>query len=465
MTEKPDECTVCPSSFRDPSGTVYHKGGKLLRQVDRSYSGHYDLLMGSGLYERLVREGLLVPHEEADPGLALSQGAHRVIMPEKVGFISYPYEWCFSQLKDAALCTIRIQKTGMEYGMSLKDASAYNIQSIKGRPVLIDTLSFEKYAEGEPWVAYMQFCQHFLAPLALIAYKDARLSQLSKAFIDGIPLDLASRLLPWRTLANPGLLIHIHLHAMSQNHFKDKTAAGKGRTMSRKSVMGLADSLESTIKGLRWKPQKSGWSGYYGGTNYGPQAMECKKRLVREYLEASKPKTVWDLGSNTGEFSRLATSLGASVVSMDQDPSCVEKNYLEAKSKGAEMLPLVMDLANPSPGIGWENAERRSLIERGPADAVLALAIIHHLALSGNLPLGKIADFLRGIGDSLIIEFVPKTDSQAKRLLAMKGDIFPGYTKESFEEEFGKRFRIAESAKVEGSERTLYLMRRKRDEG
>jgi len=463
MTEKPSECSISPSSFRDPSGTVYFRGGILYRQVNRSYSEHYDRLISSGLYERLVGDGLLVRHEEADLDKGVTDGAYRVIKPDKIGFISYPYEWCFSQLKDAALCTLRIQKTCMDYGMSLKDASAYNIQFRKGRPLLIDTLSFEKYREGVPWVAYRQFCQHFLAPLALMAYRDARLSQLLRAYMDGIPLDLASRLLPARTKANPGLLTHIHLHATSQRFFSDKKVNLKGRFMGRASILGLADSLESTVKKLNWKPHDRGWAGYYEATNYASGSMEAKKRLVQGYLAKVKPGVVWDLGANTGVFSRLAEGLGARVVSMDSDHSCVEVNYGEAKSGEKDVLPLVIDLTNPSPDIGWENRERLSLIHRGPADAILALALVHHLALSNNLPLWKIADFLQGIGDALIIEYVPKTDSQAEGLLAMKGDIFPDYTQEAFEREFGKRYHILESTKVEGSERTLYLMRRRTD--
>ncbi len=201
------------SSFRDPSGFLFSRSGTLYRQVNQSYRTHYEALMSSGLYQELVKSGRLVVHQLADIPAEIPELAYQVIQPVRIPFISYPYEWSFSQLKDAALCTLAIQKTALEKGMSLKDSSAYNIQFHQGQPTLIDTLSFEVYREGEPWIAYRQFCQHFLAPLALMAYVDIRLSQLLRTYVDGIPLDLASRLLPRRTKYNLALATHIHLHA------------------------------------------------------------------------------------------------------------------------------------------------------------------------------------------------------------------------------------------------------------
>lgn len=209
-------------SFRDPSGFVFRQDGIIYRHVNIVYKENYDYLITSGLYQDLTGRGLLIPHDEVDIDYAKSESAYKTLRPKLVEFISYPYEWCFSQLKDAALTTLQIQKRSLEYGMTLKDASAYNIQFMAGKPTLIDTLSFEKYHEGEPWVAYKQFCQHFLAPLALMSYRDIRLNQLFRIYIDGVPLDLASSLLPLRTRFNPPLLFHIHLHAVSQKHYADK---------------------------------------------------------------------------------------------------------------------------------------------------------------------------------------------------------------------------------------------------
>ncbi len=451
---------VVASSFRDPSGFLFWQGGSLYRQVNASYKDSYDHLMDSGLYESLTNAGLLIPHEEVDVAPPRPEFAYKVIGPQLVPFVSYPYEWCFSQLKDAALTLLKIQKICFDFGMSLKDCSAYNVQFTAGRPVLIDTLSFEKYRDGSPWVAYRQFCQHFLAPLALMSYKDIRLNQLLRVYIDGVPLDLASSLLPFRTRLRFSLLSHIHLHAQSQKRFARRTAGISGNKMGRLSFRGIIESLESATKKLKWHPRGTEWADYYEDTNYSQDAFEHKKQAVAEFLDRIKPANVWDLGANVGAFSRLASERGISAVSIDIDPAAVERNYLGCvRGKESDILPLLLDLTNPSPGIGWENQERMSLAERGPADAVMALALIHHLAISNNMPLGRIAAFLSRICNWLIIEFVPKSDSQVQRLLATREDIFADYTQAAFEREFGEYFVTQDSVMIKGSERVLYLMR------
>jgi hypothetical protein len=447
------------ASFRDPSGFLFARDGVLFRQINRVYAEDYSRLMESGLYDKLVKAGLLIPHVEVGQAWAESD-AFKIIQPERVPFISYPYEWAFSQLKDAALATLSIQKRALKYVMSLKDASAYNIQFVRGRAALIDTLSFERYKEGQPWVAYRQFCQHFLAPLALMAYRDVRLSQLLRVYVDGVPLDLASRLLPARTRLNFGLLAHIHLHAGAEKRFAGQSA--RAARMSRNALVGLIESLESTVRKLSWKPAGTKWSNYYDITNYSDAAFEHKKQLVAEWTKRLNPKLVWDLGANTGVFSRAASSSGAFTVSFDVDPAAVEQNYLQAKrEKEQNVLPLQIDLTNPSPALGWANRERESFGERGPADLVLALAVVHHLAITNNVPLPQLADFFAESGKWLVIEFVPKSDSQVRTMLASREDIFPNYTREGFESAFERRFVIHESAAVHESERRLYLMERR----
>jgi hypothetical protein len=450
-----------PASFRDPSGFLFRQDGVIYRQVNLVYKDDYDHLMSSGLYQALVHDHLLVPHQEVNIESPVPELACRIIKPEQIPFISYPYEWCFSQLKDAALTTLKIQKRAFDFGMSLRDSSAYNIQFKNGKPVFIDTLSFGKYREGQPWVAYRQFCQHFLAPLALMSYKDIRLSRLLSIHIDGLPLDLVSSLLPWRTRLRFSLLSHIHLHARSQKHFADRPVNVRERRMGRYAFIGIINSLESAVKKLSWRPRGTEWADYYRDTNYSPQAFEHKKAIVAGFLDRVKPASVWDLGGNVGIFSRLAGDRGIPTISFDVDPAAVERNYLDCIAAGeTNILPLAIDLTNPSAGIGWENKERMSLRERGPADAVLALALVHHLAVSNNVPLSRIAGFLSDICHWLIIEFVPKTDSQVQRLLATREDIFPDYTRPAFEQEFGRYFTIEDSADIRESQRTLYLMHR-----
>jgi hypothetical protein len=451
------------SSFRDPDGFIFSYNGKLYRCINFSYQQNYEHLIQSGLYDKLVENELLIPHKEVQiSNIETTINYYKILEPEVIPFISYPYEWSFSQLKDAALVTLQIQKMALEYGMCLKDASAYNIQFRHGKPILIDILSFERYQEGKPWVAYKQFCEHFLVPLALMAYKDIRLNQLLKIYIDGIPLNLATKLLPLRSWLRFPLLLHIHLHARSQKYLLNKNINVDKRTFSKKSLLSLIDSLESAISKLKWEPEKTEWSEYYKGTNYSQEAMFHKKKLVDDYIEEVKPNIVWDLGANIGIFSRIASNKGIYTVSFDSDPSVVEKSYLQVKNyKERNILPLCVDLTNPSPSIGWSNKERLSLIERGPCDLALMLGLIHHIAISNNVPLIQIADFLSQICRYLIIEFVPKDDSQVQSLLRFRKDIFQDYDERNFEIAFLKYFSILKREKIVDSKRTIYLMKNK----
>ena len=447
------------SSFRDKSGFLFYQNNILYRLIDISYKEHYDHLINSELYNKLSEKNLLITHEEIND-LKLDHDYYKIIKPEKIPFISYPYEWSFSQLKDAALLTLRIQKGAMKYGMTLKDGSAYNIQFFNGKPILIDTLSFELYEDGQIWKPYKQFCQHFLAPLALMSKKDIRLNLLSKTFIDGIPLDLTAKLLPKTTFGNFGLMAHIHAHAKSQKHYEDKEDTTiKEQTISKRSFEGLIENLESSIKKMTWNEDKTEWGDYYSDTNYSEKSFEEKKKIISSAIETINPKIVWDLGANTGIFSRLASNHGINTISFDIDPLAVERNYLEStKNNEQNILPLISDLTNPSSNIGWNNDERQSFLERGPADLVFALALVHHLAISNNVPINKIAEFFSTISKSLIIEFIPKSDSQVKRLLSTREDIFENYNEQNFEEEFSKFFKIISSKKLDDSQRTIYIM-------
>jgi hypothetical protein len=456
--------TKLQSSFRDPNGFLFYQDGIIYRQVNKIYKENYEYLISSGLYDSLVDADLLIPHKEVNIGYADPDKVYKIIKPEEIFYISYPYEWCFSLLKNAALTMLEIQKKAIDFGMSLKDSSAYNIQYRKGKPILIDTLSFEKYREGAPWVAYRQFCQHFLAPLALMNFRDIRLNQLFRIYIDGIPLDLASSLLRFRTYFKFSLLSHIHLHAKSQKHFADKTINGSKKKISRISFLAIINNLESTVRKLKWQAKGTEWADYYKDTNYSSEAFQHKKQIVSNFLNNINPKSVWDLGANDGMFSRIASEKGIQTISFDIDPVAVEKNYLECvKNSETNILPLLLDLTNPSPGIGWNNQERTSLLERGPADTVFALALIHHLAISNNLPFNKIADFFKNICKSLIIEFIPKSDSQVQRLLSTREDIFPNYTQQMFESELGKYFEIKNCVKIRNSDRILYQMKKQQN--
>ena len=452
------------ASFRDPSGYLFWIDDTLYRQVNISYQEDYDSLIGSGLYQSLVDDDLMIPHQEVkikpnDPNIS-----YLVIRPERVPFISYPYEWCFSQLKDAALLTLEIQKRALDKGLSLKDSSAYNIQYRNGRPIFIDTLSFEKYKEGQPWTAYRQFCQHFLAPLALISYRDVQLSQLLRVFIDGIPLDLASKLLPSRTRLNIPILMHIHLHAAAQQRYAgQKIDISSSRQDVRKSgLLGIISSLESIIRKLKWNPERTVWADYSTTHNYDKTAVDHKIKLINEFLDKVQPGIVWDLGANIGFFSRLASRRKIPTLAFDIDPGAVELNYRQCiEEQDHYLFPLLLDLTNPSPSIGWANQERSSLVDRCSADMVMALALIHHLAITNNVPLTLIARFMAELGPWLMIEFVPKEDPQTQRLLASRVDIFKDYSQIDFEKAFRNYYEMIDSQRINHSHRTIYLLKRR----
>lgn len=427
------------------------RDGVLFRDLAPSYVDRYERLMRSGLYDRLRQQELVLAHEEVE---RLSDGGVR-IRPERVPFISYPYEWCAGQLRDAALATLRIQQIALEYGMSLKDASAFNVQFVRGRAVLIDTASFDFYQEGRPWVAYAQFCRHFLAPLALAAHRDGRLLKLLAAHLDGLPLDLAARLLPWRTRLRPVLALHLHVQAAAGRKASSKTVTG---TFRKTSFLGLLESLTSLVSRLQARSEKSAWTGYYGLSQHEAGVLQRKEALVSDILKGAGDGPVWDLGANTGRFGRLATALGRHVVAFDADAAVVEAMWQQARDdRDGRLLPLVMDLANPTPSLGWNHRERKSMLERGPADTVMALALIHHLAIGNNVPLEDVAAFLgRCTGRHLIIEFVPKDDPNVVEMLKNRKDIFAGYTQAAFEAAFGSTFRLVSRQRLEGTGRIIY---------
>lgn len=456
-----------PSSFRDPSGFLFRKDGVLYRQVNKRYQKCYDQLMGSGFYEQSVKAGMLVAHDEisvADfPG---KEDAYKIIRPNELPFISYPYEWSFSQLKDAALLTLDLQKKALTAGLSLKDASAYNIQFYRGSAIFIDTLSFEVRKKDTPWVAYHQFCKHFLAPLALMSLTDVTLGKLFQVCIDGVPLDVASKLLPRRSWFTWSIALHIHGHAkMQRRHGDTAKAGGAGRKeprMTTKSLRGLLENLESAIKKLAWRPAATEWGDYYSNTNYSDEAKASKKTIIEQFIQDIQPTSVWDLGANKGLFSRIASERGIFTIAFDIDPAAVETNYRQVREgKEENLLPLLCDLSNPSPSLGWSGSERMSLRERGPAHTVMALALIHHLAIGNNVPLSSIAEFLWSLCHFLIIEFVPKSDSQVQRLLTTREDIFQNYDLAGFEKAFAERFTTSRKVEIQGSDRILFLFEAK----
>jgi hypothetical protein len=451
------------SSFRDPSGYIFIKDNKFYRAVNNSYKENFDFFNSSGLYKKLLDKRQILSFNEVPQTIKNSnEDIYKVIYPEQLRNVSYPYEWCFSQLKDAALLTLDIQEESLKYEMSLKDASAYNIQFHNGLPVMIDTLSFEKYKEGEPWIAYKQFCQHFLAPILLSTYVDIKSIKLLQLFIDGISLDYVVKQLPFRSLFRPSVFMHIYLHAKAQNRNSDKTKLNN-KNISKVAILGLIGSLRSLISSLNWSPVGTEWGEYYSDTNYSEISMGKKHQIIGEIIDDLNPRVLWDIGGNNGEFTRLASNKGINSIVFDIDYAAIEKSYRRTiEDKEKNIASFIMDFTNPSPGLGWSNKERLSIFDRSNPDMVFGLALIHHLCISNNLPLSFVAIFFSRLTSKyLVIEFVPKSDSQVKRLLETREDIFAKYDQNNFESNFLEFFTIIKTVQVESSDRVIYLMEKK----
>lgn len=449
-----------PSSFRDPSGYLYWQNGIIRRCVRAPYQLQFDKAIATGLFRDAVARRLLLPFEmrtgeTADQCIA-------VLQPVQLPFISYPFEWSFGQLKDAALTTLDLHLLALDHGMLLKDASAYNVQFSGGQPVFVDHLSFDRIEDHSAWPGYGQFCRHFLAPLALMSYTDLALGKLLALYIDGIPLDLAAKLLPRRTRFSPGLYMHLHLHAkMSAAHAGDRKSV-KSKNLTAAQLKAIAGSLRALVARLHPRHQATEWGAYYSDTNYTAESFAAKQAWVREMVTAVSPRVLWDMGGNDGRFARSLRDLARDVVCLDIDPIAVDSNYAVCRRDGVDnVLPLLFDFCNPSPAIGLANTERPALLQRGTPDLVLALALIHHIAIANNVPLGDAAQFFAQLTPHLIIEFVSKADSQVQRLLANRDDIFDQYTEDGFRAAFEEMFEIVDQRRIPGTERTLFHMRRR----
>ncbi|MEJ7611671.1 MAG: hypothetical protein WKF88_10880 [Ferruginibacter sp.] len=382
-----------------------------------------------------------------------------VILPAQMPFISYPYEWSFDMWRDAALVTLKIAIAAMEKSMMLKDATPFNIQFYKGRPVFIDTLSFEKYDETKPWIAYRQFCECFLAPLLLMHYDHRDTGKLFLTYPDGIPLDLVRALLPARAKWN----LHVHLHITLQAKLSAKAGRGEEKkgNFSMHKLAVLLNGLIEVVKGLKIKKARSEWDDYYSDTISGDNYLSAKTALIKKFTDDLSFNTVIDLGANDGFFSMMLRDKASHIIATDADSNCVNELYRQVRKQGIKnIVPLVSTLHHPSPAIGWMNKERDSLTVRLKADLVLALALVHHLAITANLPLESIARWLHNMGEYVIIEFVPKSDEKVRLLLKKREDIFTDYSVEHFTATFKRYFTVLHREKAGNTDREIFLMKR-----
>ena len=454
-------------SFRDPCGYVYNDAGRIIRTVNSTYREHWEWAVNSGLFTSLTERHLLPKFDEIAP----QAGAWKTLEVEKIPWISYPYEWSFYQLRDAASLTLELQTEALKHSLSLKDASAYNVQFIGSQPIFIDLLSFEKRTPNAPWAGYRQFCMQFLSPLAMASY-EPRLGRMPAGWIGGIPLNLAWKLLPWKSFFCAGLQMHIHMHGWAEQKYGDtRKAAPKVRQVkiNDKALLELVGSLRRTVDSLRGPSIPGDWTDYYSNTNYSDKASAAKLQIVELAVKQTGGGLLGhDLGANTGRFSAVMAPYFEQVVASDIDAPAVGRHYLWLQQSGntaisKKILPLVLDLSNPSPGIGWANSERMPWAARGEADFVCALALTHHLYFTEGIPWERQASFFAALlrtGGSLLLEFIPHEDSQVQRMLAARDELFADYELGGLCTSFGAYFQKVQSWSLPDSCRKLILFRK-----
>ena len=456
-----------PASFRDPAGRVYRSGERILRTVSPDIAAEFEQLRASGLIDELVERGWLISSDSADPGEleALADGlggsVHAVIEHPRLPVISYPYEWGFSQLKAAALLHLDVHLAALQRDMTLCDASAYNVQFLGAQPLFIDLLSFRPYREGQFWEGYRQFCEQFLNPLLLHAYCGVPHNAWFRGRIAGIPSAELSRLLPLRRRFSKRVLTHVVLHAaLSKSVHKPDTelwAEAKKAGLPKARLVAMLTSLRSWIDGLAPAGSTATyWDDYSRFKSYGDDETAAKHDFVRRFAAAVRPRMLWDLGCNTGDFSLTALDGGAGyVVGWDNDLGALDIAFARSREAGARFTPLFGDACDPTPAQGWAQQERAGWQGRGAVDGVLALALIHHLAITNNVPLEAIVSWLVDLAPCGVIEFVGKEDSQVRGMLGLRDDIFPDYTLECFLQLLGERAQIVERLSLSPGGREL----------
>jgi len=473
LSAKPDAppiegVSVEPSSFRDPDSRVFYSDGRVLRALSEQGLADWRALASSPLLSELIDEGKLVSTrllDDAEPAGVLPAAA--VLEHEVVPFVSYPYEWCFGMLRQAALLQLELVRRALEHDLMLKDATPYNVQWRGPQPVFVDVGSFERLRPGEPWLGYRQFCMLFLYPLLLQAYKGMPFQPWLRGRIEGVSPGECRRLLSGRDLFRRGVATHVALHSRLERRYANTSRDLKRELGSagfkKELILANVRRLERLVRRLRWDPPPSAWSEYSATTSYSEAEAQRKTEFVREVAGSRRWDLVWDLGCNDGRYSRIAAETARSVVALDGDASVVEMLFRELRDEGgAPILPLVADLVDPSPALGWRGLERRTLAERGTPELTLCLALVHHVVISANVPLVELVGWLRGLGTTLVVEFPTPDDPMVQRLLVRKreGD-HPDYTRNDFERALGECFQVERTEPLSSGTRILYFARPK----
>jgi|KBSMisStaDraftv2_1062788.scaffolds.fasta_scaffold07203_2 ribosomal protein L11 methylase PrmA len=465
-----DQIQAIPGSFRDPSGRVYEVDGQIFRTVTGRHAAHFEHVESTGLFQQLAQERFLLPVERASKGVlgSVEEDIRYVLQVPKLPFVAFPYEWPFSALKAAALLHLKIHLAALDKGVTLSDASAYNIQFYGGRPVFIDHLSFRKYQDGEMWAGHRQFSEQFLNPLLLRAFFGVSHNAWYRGTQEGISASEFRQLLKWRHYLSWNVLKHVVMQAMFQR------AAFDARVKLEKVELPAAPlpltSFRHMLNGLHsWvstlEPAETGktlWQDYATTHSYAADEERLKRQFIDNFVQETRPKLLWDLGCNTGDYAKVALASGAEyVVGFDSDQGALDSCFERASRENLAFQALFMNMANPSPDQGWMERERSGLRGRAFADSVLALALVHHLRITNNIPFGQVLDWILNLAPRGIIEFVPKSDPMVMRLLNLREDIYSDYTLDFFVSHVAGEAEIIKTAVVSKSGRHLLWFQRR----
>ena len=455
-----------PGSFRDPESRVFYAGADVYRALSADGLSDFEAVQASGLLD----DGRVVSTERVEDVTALKDllvhEPAAVLRHERIPFVSYPYEWTFSMLKDAALLQLDLLLEALDHDLVLKDSTPYNVQFKGARPVFVDVGSFERLREGEPWVGYRQFCMLYLYPLLLQSAKGVPFRPWLRGAIDGITPPQMRDLMSFRDRFRRGVFTNVFLHARLEARYADRPDQVKQevkRVFKKELLVANVRKMRKLVERLQWDPPQGVWTAYGERNTYTDDDARRKDDFVREVAGSRDWGLVWDIGANNGRYSRIAAEGARTVLAVDADEGPVELLYRDLRAEGDEqILTLTMNLADPSPGLGWRGLERRALAERGKPDLVLALALIHHVAISANVPVREFIDWLASLGSALVIEFPTREDPMVKKLLAPKREgLHPDYELSFFERCLAEAFEVERSERLESGTRVLYHARPK----
>ncbi len=447
-------------SFRDPAGQIYYENGRVFRRLTSIGVQRYLDLSDNDIISKSISKGFLINTYEIKNENETNNN-QLILEHEKIPYISYPYEWSFSQLKDAAIFHLDFHLFLLENNATLIDSSAYNIQFIGTKLKFIDVLSIKKYSEGEHWVGHKQFCENFLNPLILKSKKGIKFNNWFKGNLEGIETGELNNLLTIFDKFSYNIFAHIHLLNKLEEKYKSqktlKPIVKNKKKISKKNLIAMLSQLRKFILGIQDHKSISTWDGYSLNNSYSTEEENNKKDCVAKFCRRNNFDLIADIGCNDGEYSILSLSNGCKkVIGFDFDINTINKAYENAKDKNLNFLPLYFDASNPSSNIGWYQKERKGFIERGNFNAIIALAFEHHLAIAKNVPLNDVIGWLVSLAPTGLIEFVPKNDETIQKMLELKGDIFPDYNQENFEKYLLTNSKIISKTIVSNSKRTIY---------